>query len=128
MTVAGARRAQIVGVGLIGGSIGLALRQQGWHVTGRDRGEAVAARALELGARDEVGSAAEVALTVVATPVGAVVGEVERALASGRGLVTDVGSVKTPMLDLMSDPRYVGGHPMAGSELEGVDGAPADLF
>ena len=48
--------------------------------------------------------------------------------ATTRGLVTDVGSVKTPMLELMADPRYVGGHPMAGSELEGVDGARADLF
>src|SRR3954454_8036915 len=101
MTVAGARRAQIVGVGLIGGSIGLALRQQGWHVTGRDRDAGMAARALELGALDQVGSDADVDLTVVATPVGAVVEEVASALASGSGLVTDVGSVKTPMLDLM---------------------------
>jgi prephenate dehydrogenase len=37
--------------------------------------------------------------------------------------VTDVGSVKAPMLALMDEGRYVGGHPMAGSELEGVDGA-----
>ncbi len=44
------------------------------------------------------------------------------------GLVTDAGSVKTPLLDLMADPRYVGGHPMAGSEQEGVAGARSDLF
>jgi prephenate dehydrogenase len=53
---------------------------------------------------------------------------VREALDRSAGLVTDVGSVKTPMLGLMDDPRYVGGHPMAGSELEGVDGARADLF
>jgi prephenate dehydrogenase len=128
MTTAPRRRAQIVGVGLIGGSIGLALRAQGWHVTGRDRAEAMAARALELGALDAVGRDPDADLTVVATPVGAVVDEVTDALATGHGLVTDVGSVKTPMLALMADPRYVGGHPMAGSELEGVDGARADLF
>ncbi len=64
----------------------------------------------------------------MATPVGAVADEVRAALEAGTGLVTDVGSVKTPMLELMGDPRYVGGHPMAGSELEGVDGSRADLF
>ena len=67
-------------------------------------------------------------VTFVATPVGVVADEVRRALAAGTGLVTDVGSVKTPMLELMDDPRYVGGHPMAGSELEGVEGSRADLF
>src|SRR3954451_5685502 len=123
MTDADPRRAQIVGAGLIGGSIGLALRQQGWFVTGRDRDESMAARAVELGALDAVGSDPDADLTFVATPVGAVVDEVRAALASGPGLVTDVGSVKTPMLQLMADARSLGGHPMAGSEPEGVDGA-----
>jgi prephenate dehydrogenase len=121
-------RAQIIGTGLIGGSIGLRLREQGWHVTGRDADESAAARALELGALDAVGHDPEAGITFVATPVGAVIGEVERALRDSRGLVTDVGSVKTPMVGLMDDARYIGGHPMAGSELEGVDGARADLF
>jgi prephenate dehydrogenase len=122
------RRAQVVGTGLIGGSIGLALRDQGWHVTGQDRDGAMAARALALGALDAVGVDPGAELAFVATPVGAIAGEVRAALDRGTGIVTDVGSVKTPMLELMADPRYVGGHPMAGSELEGVDGARADLF
>jgi prephenate dehydrogenase len=122
------RRAQIVGTGLIGGSIGLALRAQDWHVTGRDRDEQLARRALELGALDEVGHDPAAEVTFVATPVGVVADEVRAALEAGTGLVTDVGSVKTPMLELMRDPRYVGGHPMAGSELEGVDGSRPDLF
>lgn len=122
------RRAQIIGTGLIGGSIGLRLREQGWHVTGRDADASAGARALELGALDAVGHDPEADITFVATPVGAVIGEVERALRDSRGLVTDVGSVKTPMVGLMDDARYIGGHPMAGSELEGVDGARADLF
>ena len=122
------RRAQIVGTGLIGGSIGLALRAQGWYVTGRDRDDGLASRALELGALDEVGQDSDAEVTFVATPVGVVADEVRRALDAGTGLVTDVGSVKTPMLELMGDPRYVGGHPMAGSELEGVEGSRSDLF
>jgi prephenate dehydrogenase len=122
------RRAAVVGTGLIGGSIGLALRQRGWHVTGRDRNAAMEARALELGAFDAVGHDPDAELTFVATPVGSIAEQVAEALASTAGLVTDVGSVKAPMLGLMSDPRYVGGHPMAGSELEGVDGARAELF
>ena len=81
-----------------------------------------------MGALDAIGDDADADLTFVATPVGVIADEVRRALAETQGLVTDVGSVKTPMLELMNDPRYVGGHPMAGSELEGVDGARANLF
>jgi prephenate dehydrogenase len=122
------RRAGVVGTGLIGGSIALALRARGWHVTGYDRDPRAARRALELGALDEVGHDPGAEVTFIATPVGAIPAAVAEALASTSGLVTDVGSVKGPMLELMADPRYVGGHPMAGSELEGVDGARADLF
>jgi len=117
-----------VGTGLIGGSIGLGLRAAGWHVTGRDLDGAAASRALALGAIDAVGTDPAAEVTFVATPVGSIVEEVRVALEGTSGLVTDVGSVKGPMVPLMADPRYVGGHPMAGSELEGVDGARADLF
>ena len=67
-----ARRAAVVGTGLIGGSIGLALRRRGWHVTGDDRDPAVAARALELGALDAVGTDPDAEITFLATPVRAV--------------------------------------------------------
>jgi prephenate dehydrogenase len=118
------RRAQVVGTGLIGGSIGLALRAAGWHVTGTDRNEAFAARALELGAIDAVGEDADAELTFVATPVGTVA-----EVAKGRpGVVTDVGSVKASIVTGVDHPQFVGGHPMAGSEQEGVDGSRADLF
>jgi len=128
---AGGRRALVVGVGLIGGSIGAALRRAGWHVVGRDLNEAGLREALELGLIDEVAppfGPVDAELTFVATPVGAIADEVRGALADTGGLVTDAGSVKAPLLALMADPRYVGGHPMAGSELEGVAGARADLF
>ncbi len=117
-----------MGTGLIGGSIGLALRAQGWTVTGWDHSAEVAERASALGAIDAVGWDFEADISFVATPVGAVHDAVIALLHGGAPLVTDVASVKTPMLDLMDDHRYVGGHPMAGSELEGVDGSRADLF
>ena len=122
------RRAAVVGTGLIGGSIGLALRRRGWHVTGDDRDPAIAARALELGALDSVGSDPDAEITFLATPVRAVADAAKAALVGGRGIVTDVGSVKGSIVDAISDPRFIGGHPMAGSEQDGIDGADADLF
>jgi prephenate dehydrogenase len=120
-------RAAIVGTGLIGGSIGLALRAQGWHVTGRDVDPTRAERALELGALDAMGDDPEADVTFVATPLSAIVDVACDALRQG-GVVTDVGSVKGPVVAGVDHPRFVGGHPMAGSEQEGVDGASADLF
>ena len=120
-------RAAVVGTGLIGGSIGMALRGRGWHVTGRDRDPARARRALALGALDAVGEDPGAEVTFVATPVSAVPAEARAALA-GPGLVTDVGSVKAPVVAAVDSPRFVGGHPMAGSEQEGVEGAHAAMF
>ena len=120
-------RAAVVGTGLIGGSIGLALRERGWHVTGRDRDESRARRALELGALDAVGEDPDASITFVATPVLSIAEAATSALAGG-GVVTDVGGVKAPVVAAVGHPRVVGGHPMAGSEQEGVDGADATLF
>src|SRR5581483_7311290 len=122
------RRAAVVGIGLIGGSIGLALRKAGWHVTGTDRDVRVMERALELGAVDATGLDPEVEVTFVATPVGAAVAAAQEALRSTAGVVTDVGGVKAGIVGAVTDPRFIGGHPMAGSELAGVDGASPDLF
>jgi prephenate dehydrogenase len=125
------RTALIVGVGLIGGSVGLCLREAGWKVLGRDRSTSCLERALAVGAIDSiapVGFLDDVDLTFVATPVGVIANEVEVALRDTTGFVTDVGSVKTPLLQLMENPRFIGGHPMAGSEQEGVDGSRSDLF
>jgi prephenate dehydrogenase len=122
------QRANVVGVGLIGGSIGLALRAQGWQVSGVDDDRTRTDRALELGVIDAVGLDPEAEITFVATPVRTVAEAAAKALAATTGLVTDVGSVKAPIVRAVDDPRFVGGHPMAGSEQEGVDGATADLF
>jgi len=129
----------LVGTGLIGGSIGLALRRAGVTVCGFDRDAEHAAAALDAGAVDALAPdlAAAVAgadLTVVAVPVGFVADTVIEALDAGAGLVTDVGSVKGPVVAAVeaarpdAATRYVGGHPMAGSEQEGLAGAHADLF
>ena len=118
----------VVGVGLIGGSVGMALRQAGWHVVGVDHDPERIAAAVEAGAIDAGGELGECDLAFIATPVN-VVGELARsALAAGAAVVTDVGSVKGPIAGLVDDPRFVPGHPMAGSEQDGLDGAFADMF
>ena len=125
------RRAQVVGTGLIGGSVASALRKSGWHVTGRDAVGGHAQRALELGCLDAIGTDSEAMFCVVAVPAAFLAGEVTRALAdtaAGGAVVTDTGSVKTPVARTITDPRYVPGHPMAGSEQEGVEGANPDMF
>ena len=129
----------LVGTGLIGGSIGLALRRAGVPVCGFDHDPEHATAALDAGAIDELApdlaaAVADADLTVVAVPVGFVADVVVQALDAGARLVTDVGSVKAPIVDAVeaarpdSAARYLGGHPMAGSEQEGLVGARADLF
>ena len=96
-----ARRAIVVGTGLIGGSIGLALRGQGWHVAGRDRDAGRAERALELGRhRRRRRRPRTPSITFVATPVARrSPTRPSDALAARPGLVTDVGSVKAPVVE-----------------------------
>ena len=122
------RRANIIGLGLIGGSIGLALREHGWQVSGDDTNQARIDQALKRGVIDVGRVDREAELTIVATPVLTVSDQVSRALELTTGLVTDVGSVKGVIARNIDDPRFVGGHPMAGSELDGLDGADASMF
>lgn len=122
------RRANIIGSGLIGGSIGMGLRANDWHVTASDSDPAVAARAVEVGAADTVGLDPNAELTIVAVPVSMIAAEVQRALDETNGFVTDVGSTKVDICRSITDPRFVGGHPMAGSEQDGLDGSRPQLF
>jgi prephenate dehydrogenase len=127
-----AGRAAVVGTGLIGGSIGLALRARGWYVTGHDRDRGRAEQALGAGALDAVGVDPDAQVTFVATPLDAVTKEVA-AVFGQTGLrrdtvVTDVAGVKGPVVAAVDDPRFVGGHPMAGSEQVGLAGADPELF
>ena len=134
-----AGRVAVVGTGLIGGSVGLALAARGFEVVGFDHDESRLSRAKQLGAIGEIALTLADAvvgadLVVVAVPVGAVADAVIEALDAGAAVVTDVGSVKAPVVADVerarpdSSARFVGGHPMAGSEQEGVDGADATLF
>ena len=123
-----AKRANVLGLGLIGGSVAAALRGKGWHVAGADEDGEREADALGRGFIDARGIDADAEVSFVATPVSTVASGVRRLLDATKGVVTDVGSVKAPIVEAITDPRFVGGHPMAGSELQGLDGADADLF
>lgn len=118
----------MAGLGLIGGSIARALGERGWHVTGDDERVERREQALELGIVHELGLDPDAEITFVATPVLTLVDQVQRALKETHGLVTDVGSVKGAVTAAIDDPRFVGGHPMAGSELEGLSGADGNMF
>jgi prephenate dehydrogenase len=129
-------RIAVLGVGLIGGSIGLAARgRAGAEVCGYDPDPAVRARALELGALDsetaELADAVRGAAAVfVAAPVGALQRTVAEALAAAGPdcVVSDVGSTKRVLAEASADERFIGGHPLAGAETEGVEHAREDLF
>jgi prephenate dehydrogenase len=121
----------IVGVGLIGGSVGLAARNSGWDVIGVDRPE-VLEEATSLGAVDRsstVKEARDADLVVLATPISKVTDLVAE-LSPTDALITDVASTKTAVVREAErhELRFVGGHPMAGSQLSGVANARADLF
>ncbi|HTU78735.1 MAG TPA: prephenate dehydrogenase/arogenate dehydrogenase family protein [Solirubrobacteraceae bacterium] len=126
----------ILGVGLIGGSIGLAARARaGVEVCGYDPDERVLARALELGAldvgaSDVPGAVAGADIVFAAAPVGALAQTVALALqAAAPGcVVTDVGSTKRMLADAARDQRFIGGHPLAGAQTAGVEHAREDLF
>lgn len=125
-----ARRVQVIGLGLVGASIASGLRARGWHVSGIDQDEDRAERARDLGMVDRLGHDTSAELAFVATPASAVVGVVEDlSRAYGDDLVlTDVAGVKGPIAAGIDNPRFVAGHPMAGSEQEGPEGADPELF
>ena len=129
-------RIAVLGVGLIGGSVALAARERlGADVVGWDASPAALAEAVRLGAvQAGAGSVAEAVAgaeaVFVAVPVG-VLPQVVAAALDGAGpdcVVTDVGSTKRAVVAGCADPRFVGGHPLAGAETAGVANARADLF
>jgi prephenate dehydrogenase len=128
-------RIAVLGVGLIGGSIGLAAREQGNEVVGFGRDPGRLERARELGAIDAAAGSLAEALDgaeacFACAPVGALPEQVEAALALAGPdcCVSDVGSTKAALLARVRDSRFVGGHPIAGAETAGVEHARVDLF
>jgi len=135
------RRIAIIGLGLIGGSWGLALKAHGFPGirVGCDRPK-VLRRALSLGVVDQAEedwrrAVAGAGLVILAMPVGAtlnLIGEISAALAPS-ALVTDTGSTKTEICRraeqrLGGDALFIGGHPLAGKERSGIDNAGPALF
>ena len=130
----------IIGVGLMGGSVGLAARERLGvsRVIGYSRTERTVHRALELGAiTDEAGSIEEAAaagdIIFVATPVRSMLEVVRQALAASKpgAIVTDIGSTKSSLMAALTaaeEKRFIGGHPVCGSETAGVENAREDLF
>ena len=128
-------RIAVLGVGLIGGSVGLAARERGHEVAGWDLDAATldAARergAIELAAGSPVEALEGAAVCFACAPVGALPGLVAEALAAAPAdcAVTDVGSTKRSIATATTDERFIGGHPVAGSEASGIAHARADLF
>jgi prephenate dehydrogenase len=132
----------IVGVGLIGGSVGLALRHRGLarRVVGIGRSAESLKVAEEVGAVtsstcDLVQGVADAELVIVCTPVEQIAGQVRQAAGAcrERALITDAGSTKAQIVrgldgQLPRGVRFVGSHPLAGSEKSGPATATPDLF
>ena len=132
----------VVGVGLIGGSIGMALRRRGLadRVIGVGRRQPSLRTARRVGAVtnttvEMAKGVAEAELIVVCTPVGRIVEDVLRAAQScpEGTLITDAGSTKRAIVEALDAGlprgcRFLGSHPLAGSEKTGAIHAKADLF
>jgi len=127
----------IIGVGLIGGSLGLALKEKkiAKRVTGVGRREESLKIAQKMHEVDEattdlVSGVKEADLVVIATPLDLTVETFKKIFPHLKKgcVVTDVGSVKGPILKRIDRPFFIGGHPLAGSEKRGPQAARVDLF
>jgi prephenate dehydrogenase len=129
-------RVAVIGLGLIGGSIAAALRDRARvEVAGFDPDAAALELALARGLLDRACATAADALqgaqaAFVAAPVGTLLEAVGAVLgeAAADCVVSDVGSLKRAIVAAHDDPRFVGGHPLAGSEHAGAEHARADMF
>lgn len=130
----------IIGVGLMGGSMGLAARERLGveRVVGFSRTRRSLEEALELGAITDAAASVEAAvaeadIVFVATPVRTILDISRRALAASRPacIVTDMGSTKSSLMGALTsreEERFIGGHPVCGSETAGVSNSREDLF
>lgn len=133
----------ILGIGLMGASLALGLRKRGFsgRISGYARREETRRQALETGMVDEVfatpaEAVREADIVVICVPIWSIAKlaeEIVPALKPG-AVVTDVGSTKSELLKTMeplfkgSDARFVGSHPIAGSEKTGINAGDADLY
>jgi len=135
------RHISIIGLGLMGGSWGLALKRLGYPArrVGSDRAEvlarALAAGVIDSGEQDSAAAVRDADLVILATPVGAILDLLPRLKASlpPHALVTDVGSTKRLIVQRAQDvfgdqPLFLGGHPLAGKERSGLENADPSLL
>ncbi len=128
-------RLTVVGTGLIGASVGLAAKRAGAHVTGWDPDPVALVAAGDRAAIDVAAASldealAEAELVLVAAPIGELPAQVAAvlAVAAEETTVTDVGSTKAGVVAAADSSRFVGGHPIAGSEARGAENASASIF
>lgn len=129
-------RIGIVGLGLIGGSLGLDLRHQGHEVLGVSAREQTCQRAIARGAVDvatlDYGLLGEAEVVFLCTPLNIMASTTQKLVPflQSDAVLTDVGSVKTPVVRSLSPlwPQFVGGHPMAGTAAQGIEAAQRNLF
>jgi arogenate dehydrogenase (NADP+) len=126
----------IVGLGLIGGSLGLDLRAQGYKVIGVSRRESTCQQAIALGVVDQasvdLAILAATEVIFICTPLAAILPTVKQLIPhlSPNTVLTDVGSVKAPVVEAIAPlwSNFVGGHPMAGKTDSGIEVAQLNLF
>ncbi len=126
----------IVGLGLIGGSLGLDLRSQGHHIIGISRQEETCKIALEKGIADESSTKLEALsnaeIILVCTPIAAIAKTIKQIIPyiNPETIITDVGSVKYHIVESCSKlwQNFIGGHPMAGTAESGINAAIPNLF
>ncbi len=126
----------IVGLGLIGGSIGLDLRAKGFPVVGVSRQAHICQEAVRRGVVDSAGIDLKLLATTdlifICTPIGAIVPTVKQLVShlTIDTVLTDVGSVKTAVVEAIVPlwQNFVGGHPMAGRAESGLDAAEPNMF
>jgi len=126
----------IIGLGLIGGSLGLALRSRHHFVIGISRQEQTCHIAEQKGIVDkasmELSAVMQAEVVFICTPLGSIVPLVEQLqpLLSPETILTDVGSVKTPIVEAVTPlwSNFIGGHPMAGTAQQGIHAVQSELF
>ncbi|WP_017653885.1 prephenate/arogenate dehydrogenase [Fortiea contorta] len=126
----------IVGLGLIGGSLGFDLRSHNHYVLGVSRRESTCQKAIALGNVDEaavdLSLLATADLVFICTPISLIVPQVEQLInhVSPSTVITDVGSVKAPIVEAIAPlwKHFIGGHPMAGTADSGIEAAQRHLF
>lgn len=126
----------IIGLGLIGGSLALDLRSQNFYVLGVSRQERTCQIALERGIVNEASISLEILasaeIVFICTPIAAIAPTLKQLIPYllPQTIVTDVGSVKTPIVKECSQlwEYFLGGHPMAGTAEQGIEAAQKNLF